>query len=237
MKTVLFIHGFSAQEEDNIYFLNYLKTKKDIELKTFILPGHTEKKVEKISYQKWIEKAEEELMNLLNKGKTVIIIGHSMGGAIATLLAAKYSEVKKLILISPAYSIGSFIQNKEDLRNLLFHKQDKELGTGFEGFLKKTLTVPKGDLKEVKKVGELATSKIKEVTCPVLLLHGTMDNVVPITSSINIYANINAKKHFTILTNVRHQIFKSNKKEAISKYIYTYIKGNVAWLVNKKEHL
>lgn len=235
MKTILFIHGFSAREEDNIYFLEYLKRKK-VDVNTFILPGHLENKVEKISYDKWLEASEEELKKLMEQKKSVILIGHSMGGAIATILASKY-KVKKLVLIAPAYNVGSFHQNKEDFKNLILRKNNKDLGTGFEGLLRKTLTVPRSDLKEVKKIASLATEKIGSVTCPVLLLHGTMDQIVSVTSSVEAYGNFNCKKTFTLLTNVRHQVFKSNKKEEISSYIYKFIKGGLSFLANKKNEL
>lgn len=235
MKTVLFIHGFSAKKEDNIYFLEYLKKKK-VDVNTFILPGHLENKVERITYDKWLEASEEELKKILEKNKDVILIGHSMGGAIATILASKYN-VKKLVLIAPAFQVGSINQNISDFKNLILGKRNKELGTGFEGVLDKTLHVSKSSMLEVKKVAGLAKEKINEVKCPVLLLHGTMDNLVPITSSIELFSNFNTNKTFTLLTNVRHQVFKSNKKDVISKYIYKYIKGGIPFLITKRNEI
>jgi esterase/lipase len=236
MKTVLFIHGFSAKMEDNIYLLEYLEKKKNIRIKTFTLPGHTEHGVEKITYDKWIKKAEEELLETLKETKKVILIGHSMGGAIATILAAKYPQVEKLILIAPAFTVGSLIQNREDIKDVVLRKKHP-FGTGFEGVLRKLFTVPFSDLKEVRKIATLANSILVQVKCPILLLHGTIDQVVPISSSIEIYAKIKGEKQFTILTDVRHQVFKSEKKEEIAKYIYTYIVGGIHFKLRRKEHI
>lgn len=235
MKTVLFIHGFSAKKEDNAYLLDYLK-RKNIHIKTFTLPGHTEHGVEKITYDKWLEKAEEELLETLKQTKRIVLIGHSMGGAIATILASRYREVEKLVLIAPAFTVGSLIQNREDIKDVVLRKKHP-FGTGFEGVLHKLFTVPIKDVKEVKKVAYLAHIALEKVECPILLLHGTIDQVVPISSSIEVYAKIRGEKQFTILTDVRHQVFKSDKKEAISKYIYSYIVGGIRFKLHRKEHI
>ena len=235
MKTVLFIHGYSAKKEDNIYFINYLK-EKHIDVNTFVLPGHSENGVKESTSKEWIEASEKELKKLIDKNKKVILIGHSMGGAIATILASRY-KVEKLVLIAPGFSLGSFNQNINDFKNLVLGKNEKELGTGFEGVLTKTLTVNKKTIKEVKKVSLLAKHRIKDVKCPLLLLHGTIDNVVSINHSIEAFGEFNCKKTFTLLTNVRHQVFKSNKKYETSKYIYNFIKGGIPFLINKKNQL
>lgn len=235
MKTVLFIHGFSAKSEDNIYFINYLKEKR-IDVNAFVLPGHFENKVEKSTSKEWLEASERELKKLISKNKKVILVGHSMGGAIATILASRY-KVEKLVLIAPAFSIGSFNQNINDFKNLIMRKEERKFGSGFEGILTKTLTVNKSNIKEVKKIALLAKHRIKDVKCPLLLLHGTIDNVVSIKSSIELFGEFNCKKTFTLLTNVRHQVFKSNKRYDISKYIYNFIKGGIPFLMNQKNQL
>ncbi len=236
MKTILFIHGFSAKKEDNAYLLDYLEKKKGIRLKTFTLPGHTEHGVAKITYDKWLEKAEEELCKIREDTKQIILIGHSMGGAIATILASKYKEIEKLVLIAPAFTVGSLVQNREDIKDL-FLRKEHPFGTGFEGVLQKIFTVPFKEVKEVRKVAHLAHASLEKIECPVLFLHGTIDQVVPISSSIEVYAKIKGEKQFTILTDVRHQVFKSAKKEEVARYIYSYIVGGIHFKLHRKEHI
>lgn len=235
MRGVLFIHGFSAVEEDNRYLIEYLK-KKHIPVYTFILPGHETKHIGKVPYEKWLDASRKELENVLKKHKKVDIIGHSMGAAIAAILASEYKQVHKLVLISPAFEVGSFSQNREDFRNL-FKKRGENIETGFEGMFKKAFRVPFSDLKEVKKLGELASSKLESVTCPVLLLHGTLDQIVPFSSSIHAMEKIKSKKHLTVITDVRHQVLKSHKKEQVARYIYKYLQGGLHFRLAVTEHL
>jgi hypothetical protein len=234
--TVVFIHGFSAKKEDNEYLINYLK-EKHIKVKTIDLVGHKDNKVERLPYKKWLDEAEKSLKEIIKKEKNIILIGHSMGGAISTILAERYHEIKKLILLAPAFNIGSITQNKEDLFNIIKGNVNQEYKTGFEGVLKKTRMIPFSDLYEVKKLGKLAFKSLEKVKCKTLILHGTLDQVVCITSSIKAYACLNAKKHFTLLMNVRHQMLKGYKKEEISKYIYYYIKGGIMWNIKKQNQI
>ena len=119
MKAVLFIHGLSAKVEDNEYFINEMKKYNNIEMFTFILPGHENDKVTKVTRKEWLSKSEQELKKILKKYSKVTIVAHSMGTIIAVNLAAKYKEVEKLVLIASAFQFGSFKQNKEDLKNII----------------------------------------------------------------------------------------------------------------------
>ena len=231
MKKVLFIHGFSAKKEDNEYFIQYLKKHHNIDLHTFTLPGHEEDKVTYVSYQKWLDKAEKEFLSL--KSKKVILIGHSMGAIIAAHLASMHS-VKKLILLSPAYYFGSLKQNEEDLKNLF---KNKKGDTGFEGCFSKMKHVSLRSFMEYIKLSHIGRHDISNITCPVLIMHGDKDPVIRLKSSEYVLKKLKSKKEFVLIKDVRHQLFKSAKKEMISKYIYDYICGGIRYFVHKRKEI
>lgn len=231
MKKVLFIHGFSAKKEDNEYFIQYLKKHHNIDLYTFTLPGHEEDKVTYVSYQKWLDKAEKEFLSL--KSKKVILIGHSMGAIIAAHLASMHS-VKKLILLSPAYYFGSLKQNEEDLKNIF---KNKKGDTGFEGCFSKMKHVSLRSFMEYIKLSHIGRHDISNITCPVLIMHGDKDPVIRLKSSEYVLKKLKSKKEFVLIKDVRHQLFKSAKKEMISKYIYDYICGGIRYFVHKRKEI
>lgn len=231
MKKVLFIHGFSAKKEDNEYFIQYLKKHQNIDLHTFTLPGHEDDRVTYVSYQKWLDKAEKEFLSL--KSKKVILIGHSMGAIIAAHLASKYS-VKKLILLSPAYYFGSLKQNEEDLKNIF---KSKKGDTGFEGCFSKMKHVSLRSFMEYIKLSHIGRQDISKIACPVLIMHGDKDPVIRLKSSEYVLKKLKSKKEFVLIKDVRHQLFKSAKKEMISKYIYDYICGGIRYFVHKRKEI
>lgn len=237
MKAILFIHGLSAKKEDNEYFIKTMKKYKNIDLYTFTLPGHENDMTTKSTSKEWLDKSEEELKKIIRKYKKVTIVAHSMGTIIAINLASKYKEIDKLVLISSAFKFGSFKQNKKDLKNILNHNIDLNLGTGFEGALYKTIHVPLKVKLEYLKLASNNKENINKVKCKTLLLHGDSDNVVSVDSSKYVYDNLNCKKDLTIIKGVRHQIFKSNKKDKITKYIYLFITFNGLYEILKRKEI
>lgn len=160
-----------------------------------------------------------------------------MGTIIAINLASKYKEIEKLVLISSAFKFGSFKQNRKDLKNIITRKVDNNIGNGFEGALQKFVEVPKSVMIEYRKLADKNKENISKIKCPVLLLHGDMDNVVSLESSKYLYDNLNCEKELVIIKNVRHQIFKSNKKEIITKYIYNFITFNILYKLSRKKEI
>lgn len=235
MKAVLFIHGLSAKNEDNKYFIDYMKKKINIAMYSFTLPGHERDKMSKVRYREWLQKSEEKLKEILKKHKKVIIVSHSMGSIIAVNLASRYREVEKLVLISPAFYFGNLKQNKEDLKRLLKKEIDSELGTGFEGALTKLKTVPSSVWLEYRKMALVNIKNIERIKCPTLVIYGSNDNLVSKKAVMYVYDRLKCKKDFLLVDKIRHQVFKSSKKQIITKYIYRYIAFNTLYKLSKKE--
>ncbi len=236
-KAVLFIHGLSAKKEDNIYFLEQMKNYRNIEIYSFVLPGHENDTVTKATGKEWLEKSEEELKKVIEKHKKVTIVAHSMGTILAVNLASRYEEVEKLVLLSSAFIFGNFKQNKDDLVKVLTNNVDEEVGTGFEGAFKKFIAIPKSVMIEYHRLAENNKENIKKIKCPTLIMHGSIDNVIPLKSSEYVYDNLTCHKDLVIIKNVRHQVFKSKKKSVITKYIYNFITFNILYELNKKKEI
>lgn len=236
-KAVLFIHGFSAREEDNRLFIEEMKHHRKIDIHTFVLPGHGEKRMKRTSYHEWWVAAEKELQHLLDTYDKVTVVGHSMGTILAVNLAVQYPQVEKLVLIAPAYDYGNREQNAKDIKKYFKHEVNPEIGTGFEGLFRKLLTVPLLSFLEYRKLATRSRQNIDQVKCPTLILHGMQDNIVPIHSSLYLYSALTCEKYLTLIENVRHQVFKSKKAKEISDYIYEYIIGGIHFKLKKRDIL
>lgn len=96
----LCIHGFTGAPYEVEPLTQYLKQKTDWNVQSVTLPGHgDELQLKGILYQEWIATAELELLSLYRTCDTIFLIGFSMGGMIASYLAAKY-PVARLVLLS-----------------------------------------------------------------------------------------------------------------------------------------
>ena len=94
------IHGFAGGTYDLEDLANYLELSSFFDVYQFTLPGH-EKNLSKVKYEDWIKASEEKVEMLINRGyKNIYLIGHSMGGVIATYLATKYRNVKNKLLLA-----------------------------------------------------------------------------------------------------------------------------------------
>lgn len=116
----------------------------------------------------------------------VLLIGSSMGGLIATMIAERKEKVAGLILLAPGFGLsrrwqslwgdGALERWQQDGHLEVFHHARKEpakLGYQF-----------------VEDAARHDSEKIR-VECPTLILHGTHDTVVPISESMK-FRTLNA---------------------------------------------
>ena len=127
-KAILIIHGFTGTLYDNEYLMNYLEYQPSFDVYAKTLPGHNQSRYKDCKYTDWVDFVEEEINLLIHYGyHEIYLIGHSMGGVLASIVASKYKQVKKLVLVNAAFDYLNFKQNKIDL----FEKKDFDKYKGF----------------------------------------------------------------------------------------------------------
>lgn len=223
-KAILVIHGFGGGVYDEEYLINRLELIKNYDVYTFTLPGHDGIKAN-MTEEKWIEKTEEMIKFLINnKYKTIYVIGHSMGGVLATRLASKYKEIKKLVLLAAAFRYLEFKEEKLDVIKSItklptLAKEYKD------EFVSRLQRMPLSSLKEFMNTIRHNEDALKKIYIKTLIIQGTSDNVVPQETADFIYDLIPTKeKEVLMCAGVNHDIFRSNKKEQITNEIIEFLK-------------
>lgn len=230
-KAILIIHGFAGGAYDQEELANYLELNRSFDVYQFTLPGH-DRSLGKAKYQEWINRSEKQLEWLINNGyNNIYLIGHSMGGVIATYLASKYKQVKKLVLGAPAFhylnSDNNIIENIKKAPKLL---EDYSSDQIISKFFKLNLST----LKEFTNLVKEYYDYPNDVICPVLILQGNKDNVVPMSSSEYVYKTLNKNvKKLVIIDDVNHDIFRTNRKEEIFEIVENFLKYNTKGGIDK----
>ncbi|WP_332646340.1 alpha/beta hydrolase [Lysinibacillus sp. 54212] len=195
---VLILHGFSGGPYEVQPLTDYLKKKIDwiYELPTFSGHGDTDELAMKgFKAEHWLMDAEIAFRNLAKRVDDVVVIGFSMGGVIAMYLAKRY-PVKKLVLLSAAAKYVSPTQLLQDLRFMAEDAvhgtiQDNEL---FSRYKHKLKNVPLSSTMEFMKIVEKVEPYISHIQCPVFVVQGALDGIVPSTTARLIYDKVQSKR-------------------------------------------
>lgn len=142
---ILYIHGFGASRAEGEYVTDSLGSYMAASTYYLRLPGHGTNKKDHASrsFEEYIYEAEEALLMMKHLGKKTIVVGTSMGGLLATYLAAQYPEnVDALILCSPFYDYANPAGNLVNIPGMVdFMDYIQEKGR---------ITLPSDEIKEGK---------------------------------------------------------------------------------------
>ena len=224
-KAILIIHGFAGGTYDQEELANYLELNRGFDVYQFTLPGH-EKNLSKVEKVEWISSAEDQIEWLIKNGyNKIYLIGHSMGGVIATYLASKYKEVKKLVLAAPAFHYLNVIKDDLNVTKSLQKAPKIIKDYGSDEIVARMLKFNLSVIKEFMDLVKEYYNYPKEVTCPVLIIQGKNDNLVPVTASEYVYDNIKSKTKILLLVEgLTHDVFRTHKKEQIYNIIQDFLK-------------
>lgn len=164
--------------------------------------------------QVWIQRAKAGLELLIAQKRQVWLVGFSMGGVIASQLASEY-PIQRLVLLAPAFEYLTLqtVKNVAEgaVRSLL--NKPKPISTAYP-------PLPDSFASTFRSVVALCKESIPNVKQPVLFLHGSADEVIPVRSSENAYARVNHdQKLLLIIENVQHRILDDETHQNDALYL------------------
>ena len=230
-KAIVIIHGFTGNLYDNEFLMNYLEYDSKFDVYAETLPGHNQDRFSDANINDWKKAIDKQMEKLIRNGyRTIYIIGHSMGGILASYAASKYKEVKKVVFVNAAFDYLNFKQNRKDIKDKDFSK--------YSHLWQKALRTSPFMVNEFRKLVKEGNIFIKKVNCDTLILRSTKDEIIPYDVGNTIFDNVNSKnKYLTDVIDASHVVLSGNKKEVTSEYIRLFLKGGRKWKKNYKKEI
>lgn len=194
--TIVFLSGFmSDMEAKKSKYIEEYCNKKSIGFLALDYSGHGSSSGTIVDgcISDWAHEA-NTVINYCIK-TPVIIVGSSMGGWISLLVALRNNRVKGLVSIANAVDFTEDLMWKQMTKN----QQKKLMEDGSIKYRKRASTyhVSKKLIEDGR--NNLLLKKKIPLSIPVFLLHGFLDNVVPIENSIKLSKKLSTKNVTLIL--------------------------------------
>ncbi|WP_217587366.1 alpha/beta hydrolase [Lentibacillus saliphilus] len=226
MAGCLIIHGYTGGPHELEPLVAYLREHMSWDIETPTLPGHGETlTIEDMSHEKWLTAAEHTLKELQKRHEHVYVIGFSMGGMIASYLAAKYN-VSKLVLLAPSRKFLSFKQIMRDIGGIIF---DGVRGKAQENkiymhYRRKLTTVPIKANVEFLKLVRHTRAYMSQIQAPVLIAQGQQDHMVPYRTAFFLDKEITSKqKEIVLFEKSRHLICLGEDRDTLNKIVHDFL--------------
>ncbi|MFW9991491.1 MAG: alpha/beta hydrolase [Candidatus Odinarchaeota archaeon] len=185
-----------------------------------------------ITFDEWISEAREGINSLRENCSSVSIVGHSLGGLLALVLAAEDTTISRVVTWAAAWKVRNRLLaflpllNKLPLIRRLIPERPygivptrlKEMGwIGYE-WIPSSLGFPV--LEGLKRLH----STISNVSCPVLVIQGTSDESVAANSALDIYKRLsNPEKELWMIENATHPLMQDFCKEELFRRSLEYL--------------
>lgn len=193
---IITIHGYGRRrmhEFDNFVLWGKQEQFEIVQFDLYDLFDETD-----CNWKQWLQKAKDVVKAYKEEGRCIYLVGFSMGGVIASYLAATF-HVDKLILLAPAFSYINF-----DLVGGVITKTYASLVGNEE---KEEIKLPASFYSAFMAIVKNLKKYISDVECPVLILHGDQDEVISAKSSTWAYDHIpHANKRLIWLHGGHHRL-------------------------------
>jgi carboxylesterase len=227
---VLLIHGFTGSPPEMRLVGDYLH-QRDYTVSAPRLPGHgtTVDDMNRRKWTEWTECAEDALIDLRTRCEQVFVGGLSMGSVLTLHLAAHYPKLSGAIVYSPAMWVANRLIYLTPVLKYLIPKRPQSGESN--------LTDPQADLRlwsydqdpvraahELLKLIRRVQRALPHITCPLLVMHSTLDQAIHPDSARRTYERVGSTdKELVTLRNSGHCITVDSEWEFVAQKTYMFI--------------
>lgn len=235
----LLIHGFSGSPAEMRGLGNYLTAQGHTVL-GIRLAGHggSPEALGAVYWRDWFASAEAGFNHLRQNCTTIVVVGFSFGGALAVLLARARLFERLVLLATPVRLQGDWRINvlplarhimpwfyplaQADLSDAYVQHQIREHmpdidldDPDIQRHIRRSAKISVGAIDELRKALGKTRAALPRVRMPTLVMHGRMDNTVPLQNSEAIMARIGTPdKQFVLWEHTGHQMLVIGSERA-----------------------
>ena len=198
-----------------------------------LLPGHGTKPGDLIgiSWEEWVKVCRIEIEKMQRNCDEIFLVGLSMGGTIALLLATEIVCSGAITLSAPITLSGFTVRLLSFLRFFVRYWKKKPFSfssssssqMGYDRY-------PLVAVLEFIKLLDYVRNSLAEVNCPVLVIHGRNDREVSSLNAELIYNGISSTdKRKILLDSSRHIITWGDDKKKVEEEILKFIRLHSAF--------
>lgn len=225
----LLIHGFTSTPAE-MYPLAHELNSEGYTVHSVLLSGHgtNHEDLLNVSYLDWYNDVEKAYEELLYECAEVVVIGHSMGGLLALMLASNY-HIEKLICLASALrpnnrlvkytGILKYVRKYTSWGNPSnSNEEGKEYKLHYKVF-------PVHAVHQLYLTSRAANSCLKGISAKTLIIQDKEDSQVKKESAQIIYSNISSKeKNLVWIEEATHSLTVGPKKDEVFEKIKEFIK-------------
>lgn len=222
----LCIHGFTGAPFEVAPLVQYLQERTNWRFAVPTLPGHGETlELKGVQYNEWLDHADKALQGLMKTCDTIYVIGFSMGGLIASYLAARYAIDKLVLLSAAAYYVNPkqlALDMKEMLKDSLKGRiADNEL---YLRYKRKITQTPLSATIQFRSLVTKVRPLLSGINSPTFIAQGECDGIVPPKSAKYLYTTIGAEqKKLIFYQNAKHLICHSDEREKLFREVFEFL--------------
>ncbi|WP_282938943.1 alpha/beta fold hydrolase [Paenibacillus sp. RC67] len=224
---IMMIHGFTSSPAE-FRRLGYYLHDVGYTVDGILLPGHGTSPEDMITtgWRDWSGHVVKHYDAIKNRNsKKVIVIGHSMGGLLAMMLAMD-RRLEGVISVSTPM----FLKSRKTMMAVLLKyvvKYIEKKPTVAAHIIEEACTYTKMPIPcivDLRKLLKLVKSRLEKVHAPIFVAQGELDSVVRPKSAAYIYQHVSSQmKQLTYYPNSSHAVLLDEERERVYEDIHRFV--------------